>query len=61
MATADYLRKSKRKRNDVVLLDNRERLNFLEQHIPKAINIPYRSLGTSEKILRPKEDMKRLI
>ena len=59
MATADYLEKAKEK-DDVILLDNRERLNFLEQHIPKAINIPYRTLGTNEKILRPKEDMKRL-
>lgn len=59
MATADYLEKAKEKDN-VVLLDNRERLNFLEQHIPKAINIPYRTLGTSDKILQPKEDMKRL-
>lgn len=59
MATADYLEKAKENDN-VILLDNRERLNFLEQHIPKAVNIPYRTLGTSEKILRPKEDMKRL-
>jgi len=59
MATADYLEKAKEK-DDVILLDNRERLNFLEQHIPKAVNIPYRTLGTSEKILRTKEDMKRL-
>ena len=59
MATADYLEKAIEK-DDVILLDNRERLNFLEQHIPKAMNIPYRSLGTSERILRPKDDMKRL-
>ena len=60
MATADYLEKAKEKK-DVILLDNRERLNFLEQHIPGAVNIPYRTLGTLEKILRPKEDMKRLL
>ncbi|MGQ0792366.1 MAG: sulfurtransferase, partial [Nitrosopumilaceae archaeon] len=51
MATVDYLEKAKEKK-DVILLDNRERLNFLEQHIPGAVNIPYRTLGTSEKILR---------
>ena len=60
LSTADYLEKQK-SRDGVILLDNRERLNFLEQHIPGAVNIPYRTLGTSEKILRPKEDMKRLL
>ena len=60
MATADYLEKSKDKDN-VILLDNRERLNFLEQHIPGAINIPYRTLGTQEKILKPKTEMKRIL
>ena len=60
MATAEYLEKAKEKEN-VVLLDNRERLNFLEQHIPGAVNIPYRTLGTPDKILRPKDEMKRLL
>jgi thiosulfate/3-mercaptopyruvate sulfurtransferase len=60
MATADYLEKAKTKEN-VVLLDNRERLNFLEQHIPGAINIPYRSLGSEDRILKTKTEMKRLI
>ena len=60
MATADYLEKAKTKDN-VVLLDNRERLNFLEQHIPGAINIPYRSLGSEDRILKPKTEMKRFI
>ena len=59
LATADYLETSKEKKS-VVLLDNRERLNFLEQHIPGAINIPYRTLASPEKILRPKDEMKRL-
>ncbi|MCH8833480.1 MAG: sulfurtransferase, partial [Thaumarchaeota archaeon] len=43
-----------------ILLDNRERLNYLEQHIPGAMNIPYRTLASPEKILRPKNEMKRL-
>lgn len=60
MATADYLEKAKKKEN-VVLLDNRERLNFLEQHIPGAINIPYRTLGSPEKILKPKTELKRIL
>ena len=60
MATADYLEKAKSQDN-VILLDNRERLNYLEQHIPGAVNIPYRTLGTLDRILRPKEEMKRLL
>lgn len=60
LATADYLEQAKERKN-VTLLDNRERLNFLEQHIPGAINIPYRTLASSEKILRPKDEMKRLL
>jgi thiosulfate/3-mercaptopyruvate sulfurtransferase len=60
MATADYLEQAKEKEN-VVLLDNRERLNYLEQHIPGAVNIPYRTLGTPDHILKPKEELKRLL
>ena len=47
--------------DNVVLIDNRERLNFLEQHIPGSINIPYRTLATDGKILRTKESMKNLL
>ncbi len=60
LATSDYLETAKT-RDDVILIDNRERLNFLEQHIPGAISLPYRTLATSDKILRSKEDMKRLL
>ena len=60
MATSDYL-DSVKTRDDVILIDNRERLNFLEQHIPGAVSLPYRTLASSDKILRPKEDMKRLL
>jgi len=60
LATSDYLESAKQ-RDDVVLIDNRERLNFLEQHIPGAISLPYRTLASNDKILRPKEDMKRLL
>jgi len=59
LSTADYLEESKEKEG-VILLDNRERLNYLEQHIPGAMNIPYRTLASPEKILRPKNEMKRL-
>ena len=60
LASANYLEESKEKKN-VLLIDNRERLNYLEQHIPGAINIPYRTLASADKILRPKEEMKRLL
>lgn len=60
LATADYLEQSKTKEN-TTLVDNRERLNYLEQHIPGAINIPYRTLASPEKIIRPKDEMKRLV
>jgi thiosulfate/3-mercaptopyruvate sulfurtransferase len=60
LATSDYLETAKT-RDDVILIDNRERLNFLEQHIPGAISLPYRTLAFNDKILRPKEDMKRLL
>ncbi|MDH3677288.1 MAG: rhodanese-like domain-containing protein [Nitrosopumilus sp.] len=60
LATAGYLESAKEKEG-VILVDNRERLNFLEQHIPGAISLPYRTLATQDKILRPKEDMRRLL
>ena len=60
LATSDYLESAK-ERDDVILIDNRERLNYLEQHIPGAISLPYRTLASKDKILRSKEDMKRLL
>ncbi len=60
LATSDYLETAKT-RDDVILIDNRERLNFLEQHIPGAINLPYRTLASNDKILRSKEDITRLL
>ncbi len=60
LATSDYLT-STRERDDVMLIDNRERLNYLEQHIPGAINIPYRTLADKNQVLRPKDDLVRLL
>lgn len=60
VATHDYLEQAVRARDDVTLLDNRERLNFLEQHIPGAMNIPYRTLAGADTILRGRGDMGRL-
>lgn len=60
LATADYLESVKGKK-DTVLIDNRERLNYLDNHIPCAINIPYRMLASPGNILRPKEELKNLV
>lgn len=60
LATSGYLESAK-EREDVTLIDNRERLNFLEQHIPGAISLPYRTLASKDRILRPKEEMRRLL
>ena len=44
-----------------ILLDNRDRLNFLERHIPGAVNVPYRMLGGPDgRVLRAPEDLRRL-
>ncbi|MGI0075535.1 MAG: sulfurtransferase [Nitrosotalea sp.] len=59
LATSDSLVPAKEK--GAILVDNRERLNYLEQHIPGAINIPYRMLASGQNILRPKEDLRRMI
>ncbi|MDE1764895.1 MAG: sulfurtransferase [Thaumarchaeota archaeon] len=59
LATADYLMPAKEK--GAILMDNRERLNFLENHIPGAINIPYRMLASPQNILRPKDELKRFM
>lgn len=58
LATSDYLVPAKEK--GAILVDNRERLNYLEQHIPGAINIPYRMLASGQNILKPKDDLKRI-
>ena len=60
LATSDYLEQAKG-RDGVTLLDNRERLNYLEQHIPGAVNIPYRTLASDDKILRSPSEMGRLL
>ncbi len=44
-----------------ILIDSRERLNFLTEHIPKAKNIPYTMLGSNGSILRSPEEIRRYI
>lgn len=44
-----------------LLVDSRERLNFLTEHIPTAKNIPYTMLGANGNILRKKDELRRMI
>ena len=44
-----------------ILVDSRERLNFLTEHIPGAKNIPYTMLGSNGGILRKPKEIKRFI
>jgi thiosulfate/3-mercaptopyruvate sulfurtransferase len=44
-----------------LLIDSRERLNYLTEHIPGARNIPYTMVGSEDSILRKAEEIKRLI
>ena len=49
------------KPNNTLLVDSRERLNYLTEHIPGARNIPYTMVGSEDSILRKAEELKRLI
>src|SRR5688572_1795508 len=46
---------------DKILVDSRERLNFLTEHIPSAKNIPYTMLGNDNHILRSVDEIKRFV
>lgn len=59
-ADASYVEAAKDQPNKI-LIDSRERLNFLTEHIPKAKNIPYSMLRSNGRILRSPEDIKRYI
>ncbi len=47
--------------NTTVLVDSRERLNYLTEHIPGARNIPYTMVASEQSILRSAEELKRLV
>jgi thiosulfate/3-mercaptopyruvate sulfurtransferase len=59
-ADAAYVEGAKESDNKV-LVDSRERLNFLNEHIPGAKNIPYTMLGSDGNILRKPSEIKRFI
>lgn len=59
-ANYDEVEKAKSEENKI-LVDSRERLNFLSEHIPGATNLPYTMLGTTESILREPQEIKRFM
>ncbi len=59
-ANYDEVEKAKTEQNKI-LVDSRERLNFLTEHIPGATNLPYTMLGTTESILREPQEIKRFM
>jgi thiosulfate/3-mercaptopyruvate sulfurtransferase len=59
-ANYDEVEKAKSEQNKI-LVDSRERLNFLSEHIPGATNLPYTMLGTAESILREPQEIKRFM
>lgn len=60
LANYDEVEKAKNEQNKI-LVDSRERLNFLSEHIPGATNLPYTMLGTTESILREPQEIKRFM
>ena len=44
-----------------MLIDSRERLNFLSEHIPEAVNLPYTMLRADGRILSKSDDIRRLL
>lgn len=59
-ADAKYVESSKSEPGKL-LVDSRERLNFLTEHIPGAKNIPYTMVGSNGSILRNADELKRMM
>lgn len=47
--------------SDTLLIDCRERLNYMERHILGAISIPYRAFASPDNVLCNLEDMRRIL
>lgn len=60
LATADYVN-SCIEQGGKVVLDSRERLNYLDHHIPKAINMPWKTFSGENSILRSAEELRRIV
>jgi thiosulfate/3-mercaptopyruvate sulfurtransferase len=58
---ASYVEAATKSQPGKLLIDSRERLNYLTEHIPGAINIPYTMVRSDGGILRKAEELKRLI
>jgi len=59
-ADASYVESAKSQPGKL-LVDSRERLNFLTEHIPGAKNIPYTMVGSNGSVLRKADELKRFI
>lgn len=59
-ADAEYIEKAQNDKNKIII-DSRERLNFLTEHIPNSKNIPYTMLRSENSILRSPLELKRFI
>jgi thiosulfate/3-mercaptopyruvate sulfurtransferase len=59
-ADAAYVENAHSDKNKVII-DSRERLNFLTEHIPNSKNIPYTMIRSEDSILRKPSELKRFI
>jgi thiosulfate/3-mercaptopyruvate sulfurtransferase len=59
---ASYVETAAKLHPSTLLVDSRERLNYLTEHIPGARNIPYTMVGSEGgSVLRDAQELKRLI
>jgi thiosulfate/3-mercaptopyruvate sulfurtransferase len=59
-ANAEYIEDAQKDKKKVII-DSRERLNFLTEHIPNSKNIPYTMIRSENSILRKPSDLKRFL
>lgn len=59
-ADSSYVEVAQNDKNKIVI-DSRERLNYLTEHIPNSKNIPYTMLRSDNSILKKPAEIKRLI
>ncbi len=59
-ADAEYVENARNDKNKVII-DSRERLNFLTEHIPNSKNIPYTMIRSEDSILRNPSELKRFM
>ena len=59
-ADASYIENANNDKKKVII-DSRERLNFLSEHIPNSKNIPYTMIRSEDSILRKPSELKRFL